>query len=67
MDYPRMAARVAGPEKRVTLSLTAEEAKALVEAAKADPALQAKVREAVEAVPWKSERVHGWVPPENRK
>jgi hypothetical protein len=67
MDVSRMAARVAGTEKMVTLSLTAEEAKALVEAAEADPRLHAKVKEAVEAVPWKSERVEGWIPPEQRK
>ncbi len=61
-----MAARVAGSEKRVSISLTAEEAKALTEAVKADPKLHAKVREAVEAVPWKSDRVEGWVPPDQR-
>ena len=62
-----MAARVAGTEKRVTLSLTGDEAKALVKAVEGDPSLHGKVKEAVESVAWQSDRVTGWVPPDQRK
>lgn len=67
MDFTRIAARVAGAEKRVSVSLTAEEAKKLVELVKGDPGIHGKVKEAVDAVPWRTDRVEGWVPPDQRK
>lgn len=62
-----MAARVAGTEKRVSVSLTAEEAKKLVDLVKSDAGLHGKVKEAVESVPWKTDRIEGWILPGQRK